>query len=129
MAEQVTLRDYFDSRIKALEKSIKVASKTAERAVIKADAATEKRFDGVNEFRASLADSARLTMPRTECEGLIHALDARIDTIQSKIDQLGLRLNSRDDLGQGRKDVWAYIIAALGVLSALVMAIINVKRG
>lgn len=42
------------------------ALEAADKAIAKAESATEKRFEGVNEFRAQLADQTRTFIPRTE---------------------------------------------------------------
>lgn len=42
------------------------ALEAADKAIAKAEAATEKRFEGVNEFRGQLADQARTFIPRAE---------------------------------------------------------------
>ena len=48
-------------------------------AVAKAETATEKRFDAVNEFRAQLADQASSFMPREVAEAQIADLKSRLD--------------------------------------------------
>ena len=98
----VSLRDYIDIRFDALDK-----------AVTKADAASEKRFESTNEWRATMNDKDRLVMPRTEAENLIRGLS-------DKIEALTLRLNAKDDQNRGQSSVWAYLIAGVGLLSALV---------
>lgn len=52
----------------------------SDKAINKAEVATEKRFEGVNEFRAQLADQATSFIPRTEAEARI---SAAMDLIQS----------------------------------------------
>ena len=54
-AQFVTHRTLLDSQAA----QVSIALEAADKAIQKADTATEKRFDGVNEFRASLADQAR----------------------------------------------------------------------
>jgi hypothetical protein len=54
-ARFVTHRTLLDSNAA----QVSIALEAADKAILKAEAATEKRFDGVNEFRAQLAEQAR----------------------------------------------------------------------
>src|ERR1700726_2034245 len=70
-ADQESLKLALNSQ----EKAVAAALAAADRAVSKADFATEKRFDAVNEFRATLSDQAAHLMPRAECELRLKALE------------------------------------------------------
>jgi len=95
--EDITLKEHllaivdandrrYSNRFNAQEKAVTAALNAADRAVVKAELATEKRFDGVNEFRAALSDQTASFIPRAEAiqridsnvekiEGLAHRLD------------------------------------------------------
>lgn len=109
----ITLREYVDVRFEAQEKSVQAALYSADRAVAKAEAASERRFDSVNEFRNTLSDQARLLMPRSETEQALKGLSDKIDT-------LTIRINQRDDRGRGMGDVWGYLVGAVGFLALIV---------
>lgn len=109
----VTLREYIDVRFEAAENSVAAALSAADRAVAKAEAASERRFDSVNEFRSTLADQARLLMPRSETEQALHAINDKLDTLSA-------RLNQRDDRGSGRGEIWAYLTGAVGIFALVV---------
>lgn len=130
--DDITLREYVDNRFEALEKSIAAALTAqkeagaaalaaAERAVAKAESSADKRFDSVNEFRAALDDNFRTLMPRAESE------QARA-IINEKIDALTARVNQRDDRGQGRGDVWGFIVGAAGFIAALISIAYAIMR-
>jgi ABC-type transporter Mla subunit MlaD len=130
--DAISLREYVDTRFEAQdkavtaalaaqEKAVAAALAAADRAVAKAENASEKRFENVNEFRASLNDQSRLLMPRSESEQAIRS-------ITEKIDILTTRVNSRDDRGIGRTDVAGWIVGAVGLLSALVAIIYTVTK-
>jgi hypothetical protein len=59
MGNEVTLKEYFDSQIKNIEKSIETAYRSM-----------EKRLDGMNEFREALKDQSRQFVSRQEFETL-----------------------------------------------------------
>ncbi len=74
-------------RFDAAKETIGVAMTAADKAIVKAEMATEKRFDSVNEFRQSLADQAAQFMPRTEYR-ISH------DAVAEKIEGLLTRLTT-----------------------------------
>lgn len=67
-------------------------------AIGKSEAANEKRFEGVNEFRDQLRDQASMFMPRAESE-------ARTTDISTKIDTLERRQSENFGLIQSRLDI------------------------
>jgi len=115
---------------------------TQVKAIEKAEMATEKRFEGVNEFRDQLRDQALTFMPRSEAEVRIIALTERSDVnanqiiataaIQSeRINKLELSINTRlaasDGKGAGLNAAWGYLVAAIGVVGGLVGLIIGLR--
>ncbi len=69
----------------------------AERALLKAEVASEKRFDSVNEFRALVADQQRTLMPRSETEIVLKSLGEQMETMRTRLDTLaGKREGSQD---------------------------------
>ncbi len=71
----------YEQRFAAQELAVSAAITAADRAVTKAELATEKRFDAVNEFRATLDGYTRTLMPRKEAEAQHAALVARLETL------------------------------------------------
>lgn len=74
-------KEYVESKFEGVQREVKLALDAAQTAVTKAETATEKRFDAVNEFRGQLADQASSFMPRELAEGRL----AAIERWQSKI--------------------------------------------
>jgi hypothetical protein len=107
-----------EQRFQAQEKAVTAAILAADRAVAKAESASEKRFDSVNEFRASMNDQANKFIPRTEAE-------QRMLSNSEKIDALGNRLERIEGRGQGLNAGWVILTGAVGlvgVLTAIFMA-------
>jgi hypothetical protein len=126
--DDVSLREYLEEKFAAVEARFEsvdarfmAALSNQERALQKAEAASEKRFDAVNEFRAALADNFRTLMPRAESE------QARA-IIHEKIDMLTIRINKREDRGIGMGQFAAWIIAAVGFISAISTIVIMLTR-
>ena len=67
----VSLREYVDIRFNAVEI-----------AVDKAESATTKRFESVNEMRSMVTDAAQRFMPRMEYETSHRALVEKVEALQ-----------------------------------------------
>jgi hypothetical protein len=93
---------------------------SADRAVTKAEVAADKRFEGVNEFRETLADQQRTLMPRAEAELLFRQLTEKYENVMREI--AGLRESRSEVTGTkiGSNQIIAYLLAAAGVALALI---------
>lgn len=102
----------YEQRFEAQEKAVGNAIFAADRAVVKAEAATEKRFESVNEFRATLSDQQRTFMPRSESDAIIKALDVRLQ----RMEELA-RVGQAERAGiQGG---WGYAVGVAGFVALL----------
>lgn len=68
----------YEQRFKSQELSVTTALASAEKAVAKAEAAAEKRFEGLNELRGMVNDILNKTMPRFEAESSFRRIDEKI---------------------------------------------------
>jgi len=96
-----TLKEYVDLRFTSVQE-----------AVTKAEAATEKRFEGVNEFRSTLADQQRTFVPRSEYEAGHVELSDRVDELRTRLDKM-------ENMKQGGNIVWTYVISGFSLLIAV----------
>jgi len=71
-AEFVSLREYLESRIAAVEKAIEVANQ-----------AMQKRLEGMNEFRSALKDQAGLHVTRAEMDIKLNVLCEQLRDLQN----------------------------------------------
>ena len=94
-----------------------------DRAGVKAESAIEKRFDSVNEFRASLADQARLLMPRQEAESLLKSLTEKLETglkvLADRVETQSAQLISSAGKKSGIESGWGYAVGAVGLVLAI----------
>lgn len=95
-----TLKLHFEALLDQRDKQIALALSAAEKAVTKAEAATEKRFDSVNEFRQTLTDQNK-TFASAE----------RVDGIMQRLDKIEGRAG-------GMSDGWRWILLGLGIIIA-----------
>jgi hypothetical protein len=91
---------------------VDAALSAAKEAVTKAELASDKRFEGVNEFRGALNDQQRTLIPRAEAELRFNGNEARLATLE--------RLHSESKGGRrGGRETWGYLVGAIGVLLAI----------
>lgn len=90
-----------------------LVAETARQAILKAETATERRFEGVNEFRQTLSDQASRFITRGEFE-------AQNQLSQSNTD----RLNRTEGRGAGLGQGWGYLIGATGAIAAIAAIVI-----
>jgi hypothetical protein len=107
--------DRTKERFIALDKNITVAMMAADKAVGKAEMATEKRFEGVNEFRSTLADQAATLLPRAEFQVQHKSLLDKIDGLDAR---LAAMENSAANI-QGRiwaiGAIWSIFVVAVSI--------------
>lgn len=103
----------YEERFIAQEKAAKDTLTATKEAILKAEAAAEKRFEGVNEFRQTLSDQASTFMPRIEAV-------QRADNNTEKIIDLSSRLDRMQGHTLGISTGWAVLIAAIGAIGTLV---------
>lgn len=107
----------YNQRFENVIQATQSALNAADRAVNKAESAAEKRFEGVNEFRATLADQQRTLMPRSEVEILVKGINERIE----KIENANLLSTGTS---KGINTSWAFVIGAISTI-ALLLNVVN----
>ena len=98
--------------VEGATKEAKAEALSAKAAVEKAEVASEKRFEGVNEFRATLADQAATLISRAEVEQQFQSVNEKVDLVTSRMDRL-------DGRSGGNNQTVLYAVAALGILGTL----------
>lgn len=124
LAQQAAVATSFD----ASEKAMAAALLAAKEAVEKANLANEKRFDSVNEFRAQLNDMVNTLLPRQEATAIFSAMDARITDNKDNIAALKAQDAAVFGVRAGGKEMWAYIVGALGLMAMGLTAIVNLTH-
>jgi hypothetical protein len=109
------------TRIDAHAERVVLALAAADKAVSKAETATEKRFESVNEFRQTLSDQTRSFISKVEFE-------AMRDTNVARIADLASRLDKTEGKAVGLNAGWVYLLGGLSVVAALVSLVILVVQ-
>lgn len=123
-----------DMRFEQGERAVATALHNSDKAVQKSETASEKRFDATNEFRLSLSDAARIQMPRAEAEGLITALESKVDLIvKTTHDKIEQASKSAYDKTEQMSKVLAEKVDRIGAeiiaLNALVASSTSKRQG
>jgi hypothetical protein len=128
-ADEVALKEYFErilrevdirysQRFDAQERAVAAALAAAKEAVGKAEAATERRLEGVNEFRKSLEDQQN-TFVRQD------VADARYKSMEDRISVLSAQDNETKGRGAGRNDIWIILVVVAGLIVSVTALFIH----
>ena len=114
-----TLKEHLEVQLADLRRSADERHEANTVALNAALQASDARFAGVNEFRATLADQATQFITRSEAIAAIDRNTERVEEIRARVDlmagnSLGLNAGWRYLLG---------LIAALGTMSAIAFAL------
>jgi len=107
-----TLRTVIDLQS---EKSVSALA-ASDKAILKAEAAVERRFESVNEFRQTLSDQTKSFISRVEFESLRDTNGARIADLSSRLDKI-------EGKAVGLNTGWIYLLGAISVIGTLVSVI------
>ena len=118
-SDPVSLREHLEALIAAHDRryeqmftssrtAVDAALSAAKEAVAKAEAASERRFEGVNEFRATLADQQRTLMPRGEQESVNRSVAEKLEAHERLYERL-------QGSKRGGREMWGYVVAAISV--------------
>lgn len=90
----------------------------------KAEAASEHRFDGVNEFRGQLRDQAATFIPRLEYDtrqaALAEIVRASLASLDERLTGLLSRLDRIEGKSTGLNAGWGYLIGGVGLLATTI---------
>ncbi len=87
--EKITIKAYVDQRFLDYDRAIKTAMEAAERATLRANDASDRRFEAVNEFRAAMSDQQRTLMGRSEYEQGHRNLQDRLASLEAYRYEIG----------------------------------------
>jgi hypothetical protein len=96
-----------EAAFSAQKEGISAALAAADRAVNKAELATEKRFESVNEFRAALDNQQRTLIPRSEVAEIVKGVTEKIVQLTKDLDKVEAEQRERSFQQKGLKDGWA----------------------
>ncbi len=99
----------YKQRSESQDEAVASALMTSEKAISKAEAATERRLEGLNELRDMATDQSKTYARGDEVKLLI-------DALQQKIQFLDDLMKSQIARGSGMKDAWGYFAVTGGLV-------------
>jgi len=118
MAKDAIARERIDAlslrlteQVAAQSQANRIALDAAEKAVTKAETASERRFDSVNEFRQTLTDQASHF-------ATIATVDAKFDALRATVSRLETQAAMGTGRGAGADYLWRSAVAVIGMLIA-----------
>ena len=118
--EKISLREHIEALLDERDKRYEERFEAMQVAVQKAEAATEKRFESVNEFRSQLSDQSRTFMPRSESETLHNNEHLRLDGIEKRVEKM-------ENVKQGGIQMWVIVVGVITVIGIILTLIIKFK--
>jgi hypothetical protein len=118
----------YEQRFEAMEQKTSLALTSSEKAVAKAEIATEKRFDSVNEFRATLSDQAANLLPRREADTKFSSYEDKLEDMKKEIAGLRESRSGTAGTGEGLKAMWGYVAGVAGFVLVLISIFMALKK-
>lgn len=111
------IKESFRDHILGVRDTLQALILSQDKAIQKAEAAAEKRFESVNEFRATLSDQQRDLATKSEVNLRFTAIEERLTmSIENAREMLGR--------GQGLAAGWGYLVGAIGIGAAIVTLVV-----
>lgn len=101
-------------RVDSLRRETDSIRDASDKAIAKSEAAAEKRFESVNEFRAQLTDQAGRFTLREVSDATVTELRTQLDEVKSRLDVIAGR-------GVGSAQLWGFLVGAIGLLATIIV--------
>ncbi|MFI6236676.1 hypothetical protein ACIBD9_24210 [Micromonospora sp. NPDC050784] len=101
------------TKIESQAAQVELALAGADKAVSKAETATEKRFESVNEFRQTLSDQTKTFIARVEFEVVRDSHSVHLADLASRLDKI-------EGKGVGLNAGWVYLVGGLTIAATVV---------
>lgn len=122
----------FKMMVESQADKVALALAASDKAVTKAEAATDKRFDGVNEFRSQLSDQASRFVTRDTFDARVtsidHAKDAAHAGLTARLDAVEKMQERQAGRAGGLYAGWGYLVTAAGLALTVMTLVIIFTR-
>jgi len=115
-SQEVALKAAMSASEKAIiatKDALDTAMIASEKAITKAEISTEKRFESINEFRATLSDQQDTFVRKTE-------VDFRFLSLADKVEKITESQQALQNKGAGFNAAWVVVLGASTMISTLV---------
>jgi hypothetical protein len=114
-----------EDRFQYQDEKTTLALTASKEAIGKAEGATEKRFDAVNEFRGTLSDQAATLLPRAEANSRFDNYDEKIENLDKRLQAMSESGSVRTGKDQATEAARVASLASKGALVAFVLAVLG----
>ena len=118
----------YEDRFKAMDEKTSLALTSSEKAVTKAEVATEKRFDAVNEFRGTLNDYQAKLLPRAEADAKFGGYDEKFEDIKKELSALREAKSKGEGAFGGVKGSWGLFVGVIAIVLMLMQILVLMKK-
>lgn len=115
----------FDVMVSSQAEKVLLALNAADKAVSKAETATEKRFEAVNEFRGQLADQASTLVSRTEFITKSDALGEKLSDLTDRLNRSEGSEKGKERMVDTRQQSNSNIIGIISVIAGVIGAVVG----
>lgn len=115
-------------RFSSMKTSVDAALSASDKAIGKAEQATEKRFESVNEFRSTLSDQASTFLPRSEYSVQHKTLVDTSDLNNQRLARIEANMIGKSQGISSMGAVALGLFAGLSALAAISMLIFTIAR-
>lgn len=112
--------------LKTAQEAVQAALAAADRAVSKAELASDKRFEALNELRQMLNDMVANLIPRIEATQRFDAISEKLESVGKRIDVLDVRLTAMLSEGVGGKAASDNTRANLSIAISIVLFLLAI---
>lgn len=124
-----SLKEHLDDKIDDLAARLLERAEAQDKAIQKSEAAAEKRFESVNEFRGQLADQVKTFMTRETYEVGHAALESKVDLVKDIVTGIiAEKRGGQEQVIERRQDNSArigLIVAVATVINVLFVLVAN----
>jgi len=128
-AESRASKEAVSAALAAVKEQSAAAMTAAEKAINKAELATEKRFEGVNEFRDTLSDQAATFLARTEYISGHKVLEEKMNSLDRRIVGLETEKTTKTEGISLVGQIVIGLISIVSTITAVVTLIFVITRG
>ncbi len=119
----LALKEHLEARISALKENVGTALIASDKAVSKAEVASERRFDGVNEFRQTLSDQAATFLTRNEYNSEHKNLIQKYELISQQFNELRSEMIGRS---KGVGNIGQIVATSLTLVIAIAAIVVSI---
>lgn len=115
-----------NAALAAAQTAVKEAQIATQEAINKNDAATEKRFQSVNEFRGQLSDQTQTFLPRPEYLAQHKALEDRVTDLTDRLNLSAGKLTGQE---VNKADIYKAVGAGIAILGFVLTVVVMIANG